>query len=339
MNRLLIVEDEATLRASVARGLARLPDVEVTAVGTIADALAAIDLNPPDLILSDIDLPDRSGIELLGEIANRGIRCSIIFVSAYLRAYGAQIPPNAGVEVLEKPVPLETLRDVVLRRLRVSSEDAPFAVVDYIQLACMGHRSVLIEFRTDRRIGIISVKNGVLWTAEDLLGSGTPAFHRLAFRRDGRVTCSTLRENPGPRTIDESWESLLLEAARLLDEMGKHSPSQEEGEELQLAPPLLTPVPSERSFPAVSERSLSVKSEQPSTTVSESSIPAVESPGSSFALIWDRGLHALLAHRYEEALQAFLEAREICPEDRKVQANIARLEAMGYRVNAQKDPT
>ena len=48
-NRILLVEDEETLRVSVARGLSRLPGVEVVAVGTdlygiapVADAVAAI---------------------------------------------------------------------------------------------------------------------------------------------------------------------------------------------------------------------------------------------------------------------------------------------------------
>lgn len=310
MSRLLLVEDEATLRGSVARGLSRLPGVEVVAVGTVADALAAIDQGPPDLVLSDIDLPDRTGIELLGELARRNIRCPVVFVSAYLRAYGAQIPPHAGVEVLEKPVALETLREVVQRRLR-TQVDAPFAVVDYIQLACMGHRSVRIEFRGERFISWIVVKDGVLWAAEDHKGVGVPAFQRLAFRRDGQVDCTTLRDDPGQRTIHEGWESLLLEAARLLDEARVSEPEVR----LSLAPALedtpSVPPPAEPSLSEVEER---------------------------FALVWDRGLQALLARHYQDALGAFIEARELCPEDRKVQANIARLEAMGYRATPEGDP-
>jgi CheY-like chemotaxis protein len=251
MKKILLVEDEVTLRTSVARGLSRLPGVEVIAVGTVAEAVTSLEQNPPDLLLSDIDLPDRSGIELLGELARRSLRCPVVFVSAYLRAYGAQIPPHAGVEVLEKPVSLETLREVVQRRLRETQEEAPFAVVDYIQLACMGRRSVRIEFRNEELVGWIAVKDGTLWTAEDRLGTGLPAFHRLAFRRDGDVACSTLREDPGPRTLHDSWESLLLDAARLLDEANRDGSTPDE-HPLQLAPPLLRshrPPPSNRASP------------------------------------------------------------------------------------------
>lgn len=318
MAKILLVEDEVTLRTSVARGLARLPGVEIDAVGTVGEAVASIDQRAPDLLLSDIDLPDRSGIELLGELARRGHSCPVVFVSAYLRAYGAQIPPHAGVEVLEKPVALETLREVVQRRLRVAEADAPFAVVDYIQLACMGRRSVRIEFRNDRFVGWISVKDGALWAAEDRHGTGVPAFHRLAFRRDGQVDCSSLRDDPGPRTIHEPWESLLIDAARIFDESSRDGAPFGSDDQLQLAPPLAEP--SAPTLPSMSAAPL------------EEPLPSLEER--RFAVVWDRGLQALLARRYDEALQAFLEARDICPEDKKVQANIARLEAMGHRASA-----
>jgi CheY-like chemotaxis protein len=314
---LLLVEDEATLRASVARALSRLPRVEVIAVGTVAEAVAAIDQAPPDLLLSDIDLPDRSGIELLGELARRNIRCPVVIVSAYLRAYGAQIPPNAGVEVLEKPVALETLREVVQRRLQ-TQVDSPFAVVDYIQLACMGHRSVRVDFRADGFVGWIIVKEGALWAARDNDGTGVAAFQRLAFRRDGQVECSSLRDDPGPRTIHDPWEGLLMEAARLLDES-----NYEVKGDLELAAPLQEPA---------TQRTAGLAPARPPEP--DPGDPPLSAEEHRFAVVWDRGLQALLARRYPEALEAFIEARNLCPEDRKVQANLARLEAMGYRATS-----
>jgi CheY-like chemotaxis protein len=310
---LLLVEDEATLRASVSRALSRLPRVEVIAVGTVADAILAIDQAPPDLLLSDIDLPDRSGIELLGELARRKIRCPVVIVSAYLRAYGAQIPPHAGVEVLEKPVALEVLREVVQRLLQTKL-DSPFAVVDYIQLACMGHRSVRVDFRTEGEVGWIVVQEGTLWAAKDAAGVGSAAFQRLAFRRDGQIECTSLREDPGSRTIHDPWEGLLLEAARLFDEANDRARI-----DLELAPPLrstLAPPPP----PPPSE-------------------PPLSDLQHRYSLVWDRGLQALLGRRYPEALEAFLEARALCPDDRKVLANLQRLEAMGYRAPPAKEPT
>jgi hypothetical protein len=172
----------------------------------------------------------------------------------------------------------------------------------------MGRRSVRIEFRNEELVGWISVKDGTLWTAEDRLGTGLPAFHRLAFRRDGDVACSTLRENPGPRTLHDSWESLLIDAARILDETNRDGAPPDE-HPLQLAPPLAPSPPP--------------------------SVPPPSPQEQRFVQVWDQGLQALLGRRYEEALEAFLEAQKLCPEDRKVQANLARLEAMGYRPSSR----
>jgi hypothetical protein len=174
---------------------------------------------------------------------------------------------------------------------------------------------VRIEFRNEELVGWISVKDGTLWTAEDRFGTGLPAFHRLAFRRDGDVACSTLREDPGPRTLHDSWESLLIDAARILDETNRDGPSPDE-HSLQLAPPL-APSPAPSPPP---------------------SVPPPSPQEQRFAQVWDQGLQALLGRRYEEALEAFLEAQKICPEDRKVQANLARLEAMGYRPSSGPTP-
>lgn len=55
--RVLILEDETVLRASMARGLAKLP-AQIDEAGTLAEAIAQLDRALPDVIVSDLDLPD-----------------------------------------------------------------------------------------------------------------------------------------------------------------------------------------------------------------------------------------------------------------------------------------
>ena len=64
--RVLIVDDHTLVRAGIGRLLQALPDVDVVAEacnGQQALDMAAI--HRPDLILLDLSLPDRSGLELL----------------------------------------------------------------------------------------------------------------------------------------------------------------------------------------------------------------------------------------------------------------------------------
>ena len=64
--RVLIVDDHTLVRAGIGRLLQALPDVDV--VAEACNAQQALDLaaiHRPDLILLDLSLPDRSGLDLL----------------------------------------------------------------------------------------------------------------------------------------------------------------------------------------------------------------------------------------------------------------------------------
>lgn len=71
--RTLIVEDDFRV-AAIHRGfIERLPSFTVVGVAhTAQDALARAESDPPDLVLLDIYLPDRSGLEVLRELHSSG---------------------------------------------------------------------------------------------------------------------------------------------------------------------------------------------------------------------------------------------------------------------------
>lgn len=295
----LVVEDEPILRASMVRGISKLEGVDVTSTGTVLDARRCIHARPPDLVITDLDLPDGSGIEVVGELDRVGLRVPIVVVSAYVGQYRGRLPRRAGTEVFEKPISLDRLRRIVDERLRDDADapSSPFGVTDYIQLAGMGRRSVLIEVRGGvAGRGEVVIKSGDVWSARDEQGEGLEAFRRLAFLEDVVVTCRALDHAEGrPRTIEGSCESVLLEAARRRDE-GDVS-SVDSGWEADTDPP--------------------------STAASGENERA-------FAESYERGVDALLAKRFDEAYRAFFEADEISPGDSRVNANLERLRQMGY---------
>jgi DNA-binding response OmpR family regulator len=114
---ILLVEDEPVLRAAMVRGLAKLANVEVLVATTVAEAVALVRSNAPSLVISDLDLPGPSGLELIDELQRRSIDIPIILVTAYLKTYRAQIPNHPNVLVLEKPIPLKELRARVVAQL------------------------------------------------------------------------------------------------------------------------------------------------------------------------------------------------------------------------------
>lgn len=70
----LIVEDDVRTRERLARVVTEAPDLRLLdAAGDVASGLAAIDREAPDVLLTDLDLPDGSGLELIRALVKRAL--------------------------------------------------------------------------------------------------------------------------------------------------------------------------------------------------------------------------------------------------------------------------
>ena len=325
MQHILVLEDEELLRHSVARSLASLPEVSVTEAGNFAEAMRSLDVQRPDLIISDLNLPDRSGIDLLTELSQRGFCLPIIYMTAYLKSYRARLASQLQIDVLEKPVSLEELRQ--LARVRLSTLQAarnapPFAAADYLQIACAGRHSVRIDvLLAGKGIGELIVHRGRPWSARDPLGTGERAFFRLINLPGSVVLCGTLRDEPGPANLSGSLDSLLLQAAVEQDHLaaGREGAS---GDELPPSPVSDSPPPSAPTAP-------SVGTGVPASSAAPS--PARHPEPDAFAAAFEAGIDALLDKDYPRAQAAFLQADALRPGDPRITANLRRLEELGHR--------
>jgi len=298
----LVVEDEPVLRESMMRGLAKLEGVDIVCAANVSDARRSVRHSPPDFCITDLDLPDGSGIEVVAELDRVGLRVPIAIVSAFVGRYRGRLPNRPGIEVFEKPISLERLRRLVDERLNgdVDPPSSPFGVADYIQLAGMGRRSVVVEVRG--RIvgrGEIVIKAGEVWSANDEQGSGLDAFRRLAFLEDAVVTCRPFDGvDAAERNVTGSCESVLLEAARRHDE--------NEG--------------------AVDDGWTEASEETPTDVTPRTSALAAR----AFDELYEQGVEALLHKRFDDAFRAFSSAEATAPGDSRVHANLTRLKQMGY---------
>lgn len=309
---IFLVEDEPVLRSSLARGLSRLTNVDVLAAGTVGEAMAFLGTRPPSILISDIDLPGPSGLELVAELARRDIEVPIILVTAYLNTYRHQIPTKHNLTVLEKPIPLDDLRSRVKQLLRsTGSEPRPLGnLLDCVQATCTKKLSAAIDVELESATGRVIVYQGEVWSAADARGSGPGAFQRLAFAPDDSIHYSPLTAEPGPRNINARWERLVLDLA--CDPGDQH---------IQRIDQRAVPAP--RSGRARAQTLPGMPQVRPEDMRAN---PAAV----GFDELWSAGIDALLRKDYACAARAFKAAGELRRGHSGVLANLRRLRQLGY---------
>lgn len=115
MIRILIAEDQALVRGALGALLGLEPDFEV--VGLAADgrqALALCEQLAPDIVLTDIEMPQMTGLELAGCLAERGAPCRVVIVTTFGRSGYLRRALAAGVRgYLLKDAPADTLASAI----------------------------------------------------------------------------------------------------------------------------------------------------------------------------------------------------------------------------------
>jgi two-component system response regulator NreC len=82
--RLLLVDDHAVVRSGLRMLLGNESDVEIVGeAGTAREALDAVAMFKPDVILMDIGLPDKSGIEATREIKERFPKIAVVALTIH----------------------------------------------------------------------------------------------------------------------------------------------------------------------------------------------------------------------------------------------------------------
>lgn len=328
--RVLLLEDHDLLRSSMVRALAELPNVSVVGVRTVREALEEIDTARPDLVVSDLDLPDGSGLELMPRLSGRN-QPAVVFVSGHISRFESQLDHYPGVVVLDKPLPARTLKFIVAEQLDTDRTSAPpFAAGDYVQLACLGRHSVRIDVQGHDIDGSIYIKLGRLWSANSGRRNGLSALRRLIFTEGTHVACSGAPLDPGPSNLpDLPWEQMLLDLAKQHDEgtreipIAEQEPSDEDidfsdifDETESSAPQPTSPAPNISELPEVPEI--------PKTR----EVPKVDDDAATearFERLLDDAHDALLKKDYRAALLAYETAEALRPDDSMVKGNVARL--------------
>ena len=115
MIRLVIAEDQSMVRGALAALLELERDIEV--IGQAGDGREALDMTrrlAPDVVVTDIEMPEMTGLELASEIRNQKLRTRVIILTTFARAGYLRRALEAGASgYLLKDNPASSLADAV----------------------------------------------------------------------------------------------------------------------------------------------------------------------------------------------------------------------------------
>jgi len=177
--RVLIVEDDAELRAVLARGLAEESfDVSMAANG--AEAMRALGRDQPDALIVDIGLPDADGRDICQALRARGVQAPVLFLTARdavadrLAGFSA-----GGDDYVTKPFAFAEVIARLTALLRRSGIDGTTAVGD-LSLDPVGHAATWRGETIDvtptefRLLAALAARTGETVTRRELVRSAWP---------------------------------------------------------------------------------------------------------------------------------------------------------------------
>lgn len=117
MIRVVIAEDQAMVRGALAALLELESDIEV--VGQAANGIAALTLveeGQPDILVTDIEMPEMTGLELAAAIGAADLATRVVIVTTFARGGYLRRALTAGAAgYLLKDAPARDLADALRR--------------------------------------------------------------------------------------------------------------------------------------------------------------------------------------------------------------------------------
>jgi len=216
--RILVVEDEPKVARALEEGLGS-ESYQVAVAHTATEGFFKASSEPFDLIVLDVMLPDRSGLEVLATMRQRGIELPVILLTAKDAVEDRVLGLDAGADdYLVKPFAFPELSARVRALLRRGKKSEPAAVMklDDLQMDLVS-RTVR---RGEQAIDLTSREFEVL---EYLLRHQGRVVSREMLARD--VWKETVRHTPLDnvidvhmvrirRKVDEGFETKLVHTVR-----------------------------------------------------------------------------------------------------------------------------
>jgi two-component system nitrogen regulation response regulator GlnG len=184
MKPIWIVDDDASIRWVLEKALAR-ENLATRSFANARDAMAALDTDTPQVLVSDIRMPGESGLNLLQEVKTRFPGLPVIIITAFSDLDSAVAAFQGGAfEYLAKPFDIDKAVELIRRALEESLRETSVESAPADTPEILGQAPAMQE--VFRAIGRLSQSNvTVLITGES--GTGKELVARALHKHSPRA--------------------------------------------------------------------------------------------------------------------------------------------------------
>jgi two-component system response regulator PilR (NtrC family) len=155
--RILVVDDERSMREFL-EILFRREGYDVVTVGDVDGALAAVESDDYDIVITDIQMPGRSGLELLHAVREVAPETAVIMITAFATTETAiEAMKEGAYDYITKPFKVDEIRVVVEKALEK-------------KLLATENRRLRSELRTQRRYRSLIGNSAAMQRIYELIG-------------------------------------------------------------------------------------------------------------------------------------------------------------------------
>jgi len=228
MKTILVVDDEPSVLFALSESLTdKRRGVRVATAANGVEAVAVLESEPVDLVLTDLRMPDMDGFELLTFLRRNHAALPVILMTALGSAdTSARLATAGSFECLPKPFNLPDLKRKIAEMLaqRVKGRVENISLASFLQLLEMERKTCTLSVRspdpeTDRE-GKLYFRAGRLVGAASGEESGREAALEIVTWEHTNIEIADGCPPVDPE-IDVSLSFLLMEGMRLKDEREK----------------------------------------------------------------------------------------------------------------------
>jgi len=265
-HKILVVDDSDSFRETFAKWLQNTlgPQTEVLTAAEAGTCLKILQSKLVDMVIIDMEMPVLDGAQLLSLINKTHSDILKVILSGYpVDELGkADLKANGAAAILQKTPGtngLESIRMVIESLLADKNDHAGFHTTlkkanlpEVIQMQCISMASCVCLIKGPMETGRIYILNGEIIHAEYAGFPPDEACYEVLSLKGGKLQIEDYK-SPAQRTLQTSWQHLLLEAARRSDE------SQDTTSDQSAPPPPQPPEPSQKIKPPPPTESMNSK--------------------------------------------------------------------------------